>query len=77
MHAMTTIRTALIVIDMQMGMSSCHASDATFAFASKDFHGAARSAEDVHAMSLANLDGEYAAVLASAQLAGRAEQGRW
>ena len=37
-------------------------SDATFAFAMQDHAGVQRSAEEVHAMSLANLDGEYATI---------------
>lgn len=37
--------------------------DACFAFEKRDFNGVLRSAEEVHAMSLANLQGEYAQVL--------------
>lgn len=37
-------------------------SDATFTFAQCDYFGNQRSAEEVHAMSLANLEGEYAAI---------------
>lgn len=37
--------------------------DACFAFDKRDFNGVLRSAEEVHAMSLANLQGEYAQVL--------------
>jgi nicotinamidase-related amidase len=37
--------------------------DATFAFAKTDYAGQHRSADDVHAMALANLDGEYASVI--------------
>jgi hypothetical protein len=36
--------------------------DATFAFAKTDYAGTPRSADEVHAMSLANLDREYAAI---------------
>ena len=36
--------------------------DAAFTFDKRDYAGTARSAEDVHAMSLANLDGEYATI---------------
>ncbi|MFV3414648.1 cysteine hydrolase family protein [Pseudomonas nitroreducens] len=39
--------------------------DACFAFEKRDFNGVLRSAEEVHAMSLANLEGEYAQVLDS------------
>ncbi|WP_425328277.1 cysteine hydrolase family protein [Pseudomonas nitroreducens] len=37
--------------------------DACFAFDKRDFSGMLRSAEEVHAMSLANLQGEYAQVV--------------
>jgi len=36
--------------------------DATFTFARPDYAGVARSASVVHAMSLANMDGEYATI---------------
>ncbi len=38
-------------------------SDGTFAYAKADFNGVQRSADEVHAMALANLDGEYATVI--------------
>ncbi|SHJ93440.1 cysteine hydrolase family protein [Halomonas caseinilytica] len=41
--------------------------DGTFAFPKRDFSGVQRSASEVHAMSLANLDGEYASILSAAQ----------
>ncbi len=41
--------------------------DGTFAFEKTDFHGIARSADDVHAMALANLHGEYATVIGSGE----------
>ena len=44
--------------------------DACFTFARRDARGAHRSAEDVHAMSLANLDGEYCGVVTTAQVLG-------
>lgn len=43
-------------------------SDATFAFARADYGGNPRSAQDVHLMALANLDGEYATVVDTAQV---------
>lgn len=46
-----------------LGFSTIVVSDATFAFAKKDYAGIARSAEEVHVMSLANLDGEYARIM--------------
>lgn len=45
-----------------LGFHTTVVADATFAFAMKDYAGVARSADDVHAMSLANLDGEYATI---------------
>ena len=45
-----------------LGFKTVVVSDATFAFAMRDYAGVQRSAEEVHAMSLANLDGEYARV---------------
>lgn len=51
-----------------LGFKTFVASDATFAFAQADFNGVPRSAEDVHAMSLANLHGEYATVMAAQEL---------
>ncbi len=41
--------------------------DGTFTFAKMDYSGVQRSASEVHAMSLANLDGEYASILSTAQ----------
>jgi nicotinamidase-related amidase len=51
-----------------LGFVTYVAADATFAFAKVDYNGVTRSAEDVHAMALANLHGEYATVLNSAEL---------
>ena len=45
--------------------------DACFTFAMKDYFGKERTAEDVHAMSLANIDGEYARVVDSSYLLKR------
>src|SRR5688572_30587369 len=42
-----------------LGFKTYVVSDATFAFAKADFDGRPRTAEEVHAMSLANLQGEY------------------
>ncbi len=39
--------------------------DACFTFAKSDYFGTARTAQEVHAMSLANLDGEYAQIINS------------
>jgi nicotinamidase-related amidase len=46
----------------QLGFAVRVVSDACFAFARPDYAGTPRSAEEVHLMALANLDGEYAAV---------------
>lgn len=43
-------------------------SDATATFDMIDFNGASRSAEDVHAMSLANMNGEYARVVTTQEV---------
>ena len=47
-------------------------------FARRDFHGRLRTADEVHSMSLANLDGEYCTVLdtttALAESQGDAEE---
>ncbi|KPX48137.1 cysteine hydrolase family protein [Pseudomonas syringae pv. tagetis] len=51
-----------------LGFDVLVAHDACFTFDQKDFFGTPRSAEEVHAMSLANLHGEYATVLSTAQI---------
>jgi nicotinamidase-related amidase len=66
----STVRTA-----GNLGFHVTVVADATFTFDKPDFSGRRRTAEEVHAMSLANLDGEYARVLdASAVI--RALRGR-
>ena len=45
-----------------LGFHTTVVADATFAFAQRDYAGVQRSADEVHAMSLANLDGEYATI---------------
>lgn len=50
-----------------LGFSTMVVSDATFAFAKTDFAGVSRSVEQVHAMSLANLNDEYATILTTAE----------
>jgi nicotinamidase-related amidase len=42
--------------------------DACFTFGRKDWNGVMRTAEEVHAMSLANLDGEYCVVATANQI---------
>jgi nicotinamidase-related amidase len=46
-----------------LGFDTQVVADATFAFAKHDYAGTPRSADDVHAMALANLDGEYATIV--------------
>lgn len=46
-----------------LGFATHVVADACFAFAKVDYAGVPRSAEDVHAMALSNLDGEYAAIV--------------
>lgn len=51
-----------------LGFHAWVAHDACYTFAKADFDGRSRSAEEVHAMAMANLQGEYAHVLGSAEL---------
>lgn len=48
-----------------LGFKTFVVSDCTYAYAKTDFNGVARSAEEVHAMALANLDCEYATIIHS------------
>jgi nicotinamidase-related amidase len=51
-----------------LGFDTQVVADACFAFAKTDYAGSARSADEVHAMALANLDGEYASVTSTQAL---------
>ena len=51
-----------------LGFKTFVASDATFAFAKTDYAGQHRTPDEVHAMSLANLDGEFASVSTAKEL---------
>lgn len=51
-----------------LGFETQVVSDATFAFDKTDYSGARRTAEEVHAMALSNLDGEYASVISTEEL---------
>ena len=51
-----------------LGFVTTVVSDATFAFDKRDHNGTLRSADEVHAMSLSNLDGEYARIVHCAEL---------
>ena len=53
-----------------LGFVTTVVADATFALARRDYAGTPRSADEVHLMALANLDGEYASVCDSAALLG-------
>jgi lipoprotein signal peptidase len=46
-----------------LGFRTVVVADATFTFGRSDFNGQFHPADEVHAMSLANLDGEYATIL--------------
>lgn len=54
-----------------LGFRTWVAADACFAFARVDFDGVLRSAEEVHAMSLGNLQGEFAQVLKANEIRRR------
>ncbi|WP_410211789.1 cysteine hydrolase family protein [Aquirhabdus sp.] len=51
-----------------LGFNTIIIADATFAFAKNDYSGRPRTAEEVHDMSLANLDGEYAKIMTTENL---------
>ena len=46
-----------------LGFDTYLVEDAAFTFGRKDWHGTWRTADEVHSMSLANLDGEYCSVV--------------
>jgi len=48
-----------------LGFDTYLVEDATFTFARRDWRGTWRTADEVHAMSLANLDGEYCTVVST------------
>ncbi|MBI2679633.1 MAG: cysteine hydrolase [Candidatus Solibacter usitatus] len=53
-----------------LGFATYVVADATFTFGKKDWDGTQRTAEEVHAMSLANLHGEYCTVVTTADVLG-------
>ncbi len=53
-----------------LGFETYVVEDAMFTFGRRDWAGRWRTAEEVHAMSLANLHGEYATVVTAAELLG-------
>ena len=62
----TTVRHAAT-----LGFRVTLAEDASFTFARRDWRGVLRTAEEVHALSLANLDGEYCRVATVAEILAR------
>ena len=55
-----------------LGFNTFLVEDAVFTFGRKDWAGTFRTAEEVHALSLANLDGEYCTVVSTATVLGAA-----
>ena len=51
-----------------LGFATYLVEDATFTFARKDWRGTWRTADEVHAMSLANLDAEYCTVVRTREI---------
>ena len=51
-----------------LGFAAWLVADACFTFGRKDWNGTERSAEEVHAMSLANMDGEYCTVITTDEM---------
>jgi nicotinamidase-related amidase len=51
-----------------LGFDTYLVEDATFTFGRRDWRGTWRTADEVHAMSLANLDGEYCAVAGTREI---------
>lgn len=51
-----------------LGFTTYLVEDATFTFAKPDYTGKVRTADEVHAMSLANLDHEYCKVVCTSEL---------
>ena len=63
---------ATVRIAGNLGFQTYLVADACFTFARPDFQGRMRGADEVHSMSLANLDGEYCKVInTSDALAGQ------
>jgi nicotinamidase-related amidase len=51
-----------------LGFDTWLVEDATFTFGRRDWRGVWRTADEVHAMSLANLHGEYCSVIRTVQI---------
>ena len=59
-----------------LGYDTWLVEDACWTFARRDWSGVQRSAEEVHAMSLANMDGEYCTVTTTAAVLEQTEASR-
>lgn len=59
-----------------LGFTTFLVEDACFTFARTDWAGTPRTADDVHAMTLANLDGEYCTVVRTAEVVGKVMSSR-
>src|ERR1019366_5178877 len=62
---------ATVRMSGNLGFDTFLVEDACFTFARRDFAGRLRTADEVHAMSLANLAGEYCTVITTAQALDR------
>src|SRR5580700_9383374 len=58
-----------------LGFDTYLVEDATFTFGRRDWNGTWHTADEVHAMSLANLDGEYCAVVSTRDILNAAQTG--
>ncbi|MBN1782571.1 cysteine hydrolase [bacterium] len=66
---------ATVRMSGNLGFRTVVVSDAVFAFEKRDYHGTCRTADEVHAMSLANMQGEYASVMTAAEVMEAAGRG--
>lgn len=64
---------ATVRMSGNLGFNTYLVEDATFTFAKPDYTGKIRNANEVHAMSLANLENEYCQVVATDQLIKKIE----
>jgi nicotinamidase-related amidase len=53
-----------------LGFDTYLVADGSFTYGKKDWNGVPRTADEVHAMALANMDGEYCTVITTADLLG-------
>jgi nicotinamidase-related amidase len=59
---------ATVRMSGNMGFDTFLVEDACFTFGRRDWQGVERTAEEIHAMSLANLDGEYCRVVTAEEV---------